>query len=187
MLTATEFREFLTEHWITTDNTSEKSYHHDQIHHILKSSYKNIGGYAGHEHNSDAEHKAISNDINNPNHIIKLNKKNDIVSAVAIYRKQHGRKRIAIGTDGSPEGKHHINNLIRDDNKFKRSWSEASGATEHLNKKHGTPEISNTEAERLTSKKIDKLNPDNSYDRKIGTEVRTKRLMGHTGNDWKSK
>jgi len=56
-----------------------------------------------------------------------------------------------------------------------------------LTKRNKTQEIPNTRAAELTGKKDIKLEPDNSYSRKIGSTVKTKKLVGTTGPDWVSK
>lgn len=179
MLSFSQFNSSLIERWITSDDHSEKSRHHDEIHSILKSSYKDIGGYGGHGHNTKAEHEAISSDIHNPNHIIKINRHDDKITSAAIYKKQHGRKIIALGTNGTIKGKQHLNDMIKSDHTQKRAWGELSGAAEHLYRKHGAPEISSHQVEHLTGKTVLQHNPDNSYVRRIGGELHTKRLLGH--------
>ena len=173
------FRQYLDESWATDDSGEHKAKYHDQVHKLLSTSYKTIGGYGGHDSGSEGEHKAITADIMHPHHILKVNSVHGNVTSAAIYKKEHGRKLIALGTDGSQQGKIHANRIISEDNKHKRSWAEVSGAVEHLNKKHGTPDIPNELAEKLTGKVILKHNADNSYDRTIGGQIHTKRLMGH--------
>jgi hypothetical protein len=181
------FRQYLEERWVTSDKPEVKSQYHDKAHAMLKASYKSVGGYGGLGHGSEEEHRAISQDINHPDHIIKLKKRAGEPHAVAIYKKANGRKLIAAGTNGTDEGKQHLYRMVKDDHRDKRAWAEVSHAMEHIFKKQGHPEIPNEKAHELTGKEILKHNPDNSYDREIGGEVHTKRMMGHPGNHWKSK
>jgi hypothetical protein len=178
------FTQHILEHWTTTDNHDVKSKHHDVLHKMIKSSYKHIGGYGALGHSPALEDAAISHDIMHPDHVIKMKSVKGVPHAVSIYRKMHGLKRIVAATNGTQEGVHHLHKIIQDDNKFNRSWSETSGAMQHLSKKYDVPTISNTRAEELTGHKIHKVNPDNTYDRTIGHATHTKQLFGHLGNNW---
>jgi len=109
------FKDFILEHYVTTDSPGEKTKYHDAIHGMMRQSYKEIGGYSGHGHDSPDESAAISADIHNPNHIIKIKKVGGTPVAAAIYKKSHGRKLIAAGTTGSDEGRHHIKKMLKDD------------------------------------------------------------------------
>ncbi len=183
-----KFKEFLAEHWVTTDSPKEKSHYANAIHDMLSSSYHSVGGYGGLGSGTDKEKEAIHQDIHHPDHIIKLKKRKGVPHAVAIYKKHHGKKLIAAGTNGTDQGKADLHRMVKDDNHDKRAWGEVSHAMEHLFKKHGHPEIPNQEAGKLTGKEIVQHNPDNSYDRTLGDgKLHTKRLMGHLGNHWKSK
>lgn len=81
------FTQFLYEHYVTTDSPEEKMKYHDDVHSMIKQSYKDIGGHAGLGHGTDEESKAITNDIKNPNHIMKLKTVAGKPVAVAIYRR----------------------------------------------------------------------------------------------------
>jgi hypothetical protein len=180
------FKQYLLEHYLTTDKLSEKEPYHDAIHAMIKSSYKNIGGYGGLGHDTDEEYKEISKDIRDPNHIIKLNKSKGVPVAVRIYKKSHGRKSIAAATDGSDEGKRQLTKTAEEDVKFKRAWGEVSHGMARLSDKVNAPKISNTKVKELTGKESTS-NPDNTYDRIIGGTMHTKELRGHTGSNWASK
>lgn len=173
------FSQFIAESWSTSDSVTHKQKYHDQVHKLLSDSYKPAGGYGGHESGSPEEHAAISADIHHPNHILKVNHVGGKVTSAAIYKKQHGRKLIALGHDGSVLGRTHTHKLVSEDHKMKRSWGEVSGAVEHLYKKHNVPAVSNAHAEHLTGKVIHSKNSDGSYVRTIGGHHHVKTIYGH--------
>lgn len=173
------FLQFITESWSTSDDAAHKQKYHDQVHKILSDSYVVAGGYGGHTSGSFEEHAAISADIHHPNHILKVNHVNGKVTSAAIYKKQHGRKLIALGHNGSVLGRTHLHKLVAEDTKHKRSWGEMSGAAERLYKTHEVPVVSNKHAEQLTGKIIHSKNPDGSYVRTIGGHHHVKTIYGH--------
>jgi len=150
--------------------------HRKEIFDILKSSYSKIGGYSGLGHKPEDEHKAIHADISNS--MIKAVRRNGKIVAVSLYRDQHGRKTLALGTDGSAEGKDAIMKIMDEDNKQKRSWGEVSGAVEHLQTKIGVPRIPSELAGILIRKPHRVVGP-HSIERTIGGTKHTKTLMGH--------
>lgn len=173
------YKQFLAERYVTTSDIAEKDKYRDHIHKILKASYAGVGGYGNLGSGSDAEHNAINADIDHPNHLLKLHKKDGAPLSLAIYKKSRGRKLIAAGTNQTPEGRDSLHRIIHDDNKDKRAWGEVSHKMAQVFDKHKMPHIPNSEAEKLTGKKIIKKNPDGTYDREIGGSVHTKRLQGH--------
>lgn len=150
--------------------------HRREIFDILKSSYSKIGGYSGLGHTPEEEDKAIHTDISNS--MIKAVRRNKNIVAVSLYRDQHGRKTIALGTDGSAEGKVAIKKIMDEDNKQKRSWGEVSGAAEHLQTKMGFPRIPSELASTLIHKPHTVVGP-YSIERTIGGKEHIKTLMGH--------
>lgn len=91
---------------------------------------------------------------------------------------------MAVGSDGSDEGKKHLKKIMLDDHKDKRAWSESSGAMAAISKKMGVPTLPSSRAEELTGKKVTITSP-TSYKRLIGGHEHEKELMGHPGKDWK--
>ena len=53
------FKEYLAEHYVTTDNPEEKQKHLQHAHDMIRASYKSIGGYSGLGHGSEKESEAI--------------------------------------------------------------------------------------------------------------------------------
>ena len=172
---------YLEEHFLNIGlNPKHEKYrehHRNDIHDILHSSYKTVdGGYSGKGSGSKEESDAIHNDITNS--LIKATKKDGKITAVSLYKNQHGRKLIALGTNGTEEGKKDIRKISHEDNSHKRAWGEYSGAAEKMTRKIGMPQIPSSEAEKLIGKKVTLLNKDR-YKRKIGHEEHEKTLLGH--------
>lgn len=179
------FTEYLEERFLSIgfDKSQEghRERHRQEIHDILKHSYSHpsIGGYSGLKSGSKEESDAIHKDISASH--IKAVKRNGKISAVALYKNSHGRKAIALGTDGSQQGKKDFKHILHDDHKMKRSWAEVSGAPEHIFTKHGFPKVSNKDAKKLTGK--DDVKPHDTdphkYTRKIGHGDHEKTIMGY--------
>jgi hypothetical protein len=175
------FKEYLAEHYVTTDNSEEKQKHLQHAHDMIRASYKSIGGYSGLGHGSEKESEAIKKDIMDPDVIMKLHRKNNKPHSVMLYKKKHGRKLVAAGTNGTDEGKKSLNKTISADSKEHRAWGEVSHAMEHLYKKHGMPAVHNKHAERLTGKTINHIDDDGEhYSRTIGDKPHVKSIRGYT-------
>jgi hypothetical protein len=179
------FNSFLNEHVLSIGLNDKHEKHreahrkefHDMIHHA----YKDIGGYAGHKSGSDEESHAIHHDITHS--VIKATKRDGKITAVNLYKRQHGRKSIAAATDGTPQGKKDFVKTKIEDHEHKRSWAEVSGKVEHISKKIGVPVIPAKKAGKLIGKEI-KHHPDGEhYTRKIGGHEHTKVAMGHPEED----
>lgn len=176
------FKQFITEKVLSIglnpSHDSHREKHRQEIHDILHHSYKSIGGYAGHTSGSKEESHAIHHDITHG--VIKATKRNGKISSVSLYKKQHGRKLVAAGTDGSEQGKRDYKKTNLEDHEQKRAWGEVSGAIEHISKKHGHPEIPSSRAKKLLpGKKITREKGDNHYTRDIGGTPHRKIMMGH--------
>jgi hypothetical protein len=187
MLSFSEFlaEETLNERYLSIGFNKSHEHHREahrqEIHDILRKSYSHptIGGYGGHASGSKEESDSIHHDITHSN--IKAVKRNGHVTAVQLYKDQHGRKGIAMGTDGSMRGKLDWRGITKDDHKEKRAWAEVSGAPEHTYIKMGYPKVSNTHAAKLTGKKDVRPHPTDphKYTRKIGAGDHEKVIMGH--------
>lgn len=175
------FKHYLTEKVLSPGLNPEHEHHREkhrqEIHDLLHKAYKPIGGYAGHESGSDEESKAIHHDISHS--VIKMTKREGKVSAVNLYRKQHGRKSIASATDGTERGKRDFLKTKLEDHEQKRAWGEVSGAVEHIQRKIGVPVVHNKHAGRLTGKETKPDENGEHYTRKIGGHDHRKVIMGH--------
>jgi hypothetical protein len=108
------------------------------------------------------------------------------VSAVNIYKDQHGRKSIAIGTDGTPQGKKDLLMVKGDDIKFNRSWVEVSDAPEKMLARMGAKPIPSKFAGPLTGKEILDYNSDGyHYTRLIAGDPHEKIIYGIVNLDSK--
>lgn len=178
------FNQYITERFVTIGFKPEQEHHRekfrDQIHSIIKGSYKELDGYGGLGHGSEEEHKTIHQDISNAG-TIKLVHRDGKVTAVTMYKKTHGRKLIAAGSDGSEHGKRDFMKIAIEDNLHKRSWGEFSGPLEKVLTRIGVPRLSSKNAERLLPGKKITPSPDdpNYYSRSIGDKEHQKVIMGH--------
>lgn len=175
------FSEFITERVISiglnADHEKFREQHRKEIHDMIHQAYKSIGGYSGHSPGSKEESKAIHDDISNS--LIKATKRNGKITAVNLYKKQHGRKSIASATDGTSQGKQDFMKTKIEDHEMKRAWGEVSGKVAHVHAKIGTPDIPASRAKELLGKDVTPHDDGINYDRKIGGHMHTKKMVGH--------
>lgn len=157
--------------------------HEDEIYDAIRKSYADIGGYGGKPSGSKEESEAIRADIRNPDHIIKATRRNGRVNSATIYKRQHGRKMIAIGADGTPQGKMDVRKSLDDDNKMRRSWGEVSKAAKRAMERTGFPKHTSQIARDILKKDDIEIVNDTEYSRKIGGNRMTKTIMGHIKRD----
>lgn len=134
---------------VLTGNDRETSKYKDKVYEILYNSYKDIGGVAGLE-NSD--------NLISDSDFWKLEIKNNEILSVFVYTfKRGGRKVQYIGTNGTPEGKKSMYNIVKDDLRLKdrNAWIECSGAVEHIYLKMGARKMPIDEVrKRLQDKEV---------------------------------
>ena len=159
------------------DHEHHREKHRGEMHDMIHKAYKSLDGYAGQKSGSKEESKAIHHDITHS--AIKAVKRNGKLSAVALYKKQHGRKSIASATDGSEQGKKDFVKTKVEDHEHKRAWGEVSGKVASIHKKIGTPDIPSSRAKELTGKDVKRHADGVHYDRKIGDTIHTKKIVGH--------
>ena len=183
MKTFSQLKTDLLEHVLSIgfnpEHASFREKHRQEIHDILRGSYKNVeGGYSGLGHGTEAESAAIHDDISK--HNIKATTRNGKVTAVRIYKNLHGRKMIAAGTDGTTQGKSDFTKTGMEDNEQHRSWAEVSGKMETISDRMGVPSVPNDRAKELTGKGDAVPHKDGiHYDRKIGNDIHTKTIKGY--------
>ena len=137
---------------------------------MLQTAYEPIGGF------KSSTKESLIRETN----MWKLCRRNDTITSVLLYVNKLGQKVIGGATNGTPEGKKDFYRMLEEDIKFKRSWSEVSGALEHLYTKFKAHKIPNTEAERILNKHIISLNPDGyHYTRLIAGHPHEKLLVGN--------
>jgi hypothetical protein len=180
------FKEYIAEHVVNSfDAKSHAAFmkeHGDHVKSMISKAYAYAGGYGGNKTGSKEEHDAIHSDLTHPNHILKATKRDGKITSINIYRNQHGRKSIGAATDGTTQGKKDfVKNKVEDIGQHHRNaWGEVSDKAEAIMHKLGAKEIPHDKAEELTGKKILKKHPDGvHYDRKIGGDVHTKKLVGN--------
>lgn len=112
------FEEYLTERYKNLiGDAPDKEQYKDAAFRMLQSSYAPIGGIHGSGFRSpDDMVKNIP--------FWKLVIKNGAPVALAMYKDKGGRKRVAIATDGSAEGKAGIQGILRED--YSRAYFEIS-------------------------------------------------------------
>lgn len=182
MLFLEDFLDIINEHVLSIgfkdSHEKYREHHRQEIHDILHKSYKEVeGGYSGLGSGTKAESDAIHHDITHS--AIKATKRDGKITAVTLYKKQHGRKAIAVGTDGSDQGKADFKKTKLEDHHHKRAWGEYSGALEHISKKNGEPTIPPHFAGTLLNKPTTPHEDGKHYTRKIGNDYHTKIMMGH--------
>lgn len=134
---------------VLTGNDRETSKYKDKVYEILYNSYKDIGGVAGLE-NPD--------DLISDSDFWKFEIKNNEILSVFVYTfKRGGRKVQYIGTNGTPDSKKSMYNIVKDDLRLKdrNAWIECSGAVEHIYLKMGARKMHIDEVrKRLQDKEV---------------------------------
>jgi hypothetical protein len=190
------FKKYLEERFVNLlpQDIEKKREHGEQLHGMLQKSYADQGGIHGSGFTSPEDMVK-----NIP--MWKLHRSDGKIRAASFYKDKGGRKRVAIATDDSDEGKKAAARMMVDDNNQGRSYGEVSGkslsfikrqAGEHL-KKHV---ISHETASAILAKGGDEVRrpPENDpelirhpeykehfYQRKIGGEWHTKLMLGTPG------
>lgn len=189
-----KFQQYLQERFINLlpGDESEKQKHAEHVFGMLKKAYEPIGGIHG------SGFKSPEDMVKNIP-MWKMHHKDGKVRAVSLYKDKEGRKRVAVATDGTAEGKAGLANMMRDDLKQHRSYGELSGPSlsflkkqlpagemhkhliprEHVAKISGE-EIRNPPANDAELQKHPDLK-DHLYQRKIGDEWHTKVMLGTVG------
>ena len=169
----------ITEHFVnifTQSDDDKLNTYKDEVYELLQKAYAPIGGLLGIE---NVEQLIGDTDF------WKLCTKNGKVVAAATYTyKRGGRKLIAAGTNGSPEGKQWLYKILQEDIKFKdrKAWAEVSGAMEHIyiNKNGAIPVPATIAQEIMKDKQFIKIHDDGyHYDHMIAGEIHTKILVGN--------
>lgn len=165
----------------TIDNyfkPEEKKKYAQQVYDVLEKAYKPAGGLVG------SGFRNVEDMIKNID-MWKVFRRGDEVKAVMMYKDKAGRKRVAIATDGSKEGKDMLKKMLADEYKSGRSFGEVSDASlgfikrifsEADFKKFVVP--FDIVKETLKGKEIEDVNGF-IYKRKIGGEWHEKIMLGN--------
>ena len=126
------FIEFLNERFLNLiDDKESKRELAQEVWDILVFSYKPVGGLKG----SGFKNKE---DMIENIPFWKIMKSNKKIVGVLMYKDKGGRKRVALGTDGSNEGKAMLSDALKND--FNRSYGEVSDNSWRFIQKHLTQE-----------------------------------------------
>jgi hypothetical protein len=182
-----KFEHYLTE---TIDNyfkPEQKKKYSQQIYELLQKSYEKVGGLQGSGFRS-------AEDMIKNIPMWKVFRRGDEVKAVMMYKDKGGRKRVAIGTDGSDDGKNMLKKMLQDEYKSGRSFGEVSDSSlrfiqrlfsEAEMKKFTVP--FDVVQKTLKGKELKDVNG-YSYKRKIGGEWHEKIMLGNPNaphiEDW---
>lgn len=99
-----------------------------QVFDLIQNAYAPIGGMKGSGFNSPQ-------DMIERIPMWKLFRRGDTIKAVMMYKDTNGRKRVAMATDGSPEAKSVITQMIKDEYRHSRSYAEISGPSLKFHKR----------------------------------------------------
>lgn len=171
-----------------------KHKHAKEVHDMLQQSYKKVGGIHGSGFRSPEDMVK-----NIP--MWKLKRHNGKIVSAAMYKDKGGRKLVASGSDGSPEGKKGVVEIGKSDLSTGRAYGEKSGPSlSALKKNKGVDFIKqNAIPFNDVKKHVDKSDEirkpqdddeevtrhpelkNHFYQRKIGDEWHTKIMLGKPG------
>jgi len=151
------------------------------VYDLLQSAYVKIGGIKGSGFNSPEDMVQ-----NIP--MWKVFRRGDDIKAVLMYKDRNGRKMVALGTDGSRDGKLMLKNIVKAEYTTDRSFGEVSGPALRFVKSALGDEIFNAKsipaADVQAALPNDNIRPvdDEEYEREItpGNWMK-KRMMGTPG------
>lgn len=199
MKSFTEFAKTINESFVNIlpDEHEKRTKHIPELFSMVHKSYAKIGGIKG---EGFASHEDMHKNIP----MIKFNRQGSKINAAAFYKDSGGRKRVAIATNGTPEGKTALGKIMKNDLTQNRSYGETSGQSLAFLHKHMHPEdikefaihpdvvkkAKPNEEYRDVPKDDEHLTKyphlkDHFYQRKIGGEYMTKIALGSMGNEIK--
>lgn len=110
------------------NDINERRQYAEQVFNIITQSYASQGGIKGSGFSSPEDMIATLP-------MWKLARSGDKIKAVMMYKDKNGRKRVAIGTDGSPQGKQMLFKMLKDEASTQRAYVELSGKSLAVHKK----------------------------------------------------
>ena len=194
------FKQFLAESiYNFVGNSAEKELHKTAVYDLVQKAYEPIGGIKGNGFNS-------ADDMVSNIHMWKIHKKDGAIKAAVLYKKTpQGRKRVAVASDGSAEGKKKLGEMMTADYKQGRSHGEISGGSlKFLKKQIHVKDFANSfeEAQKYHAVNGDKIHrppkddpevlahpelANHFYQRELGGKLHTKLLVGSVGADFHTK
>lgn len=189
------FSEFvLSERYINLlpHHEAEKNAHAKEVFDLVHKSYEKLGGIHG---SGFKDHHDMVKNIP----MWKLHKKDGKIRAAVLYKDKGGRKSVAVGTDGSDEGKRGLKHIMKSEIAHKTAYKEVSGPSLSFMKRN----IDNLHHHALSHDEVKKhLGSDEPirpaphddpevikhpefkkhfYQRQIGKHWHTKVMLGSTG------
>ncbi len=171
----TFIRDLLIERYVNVFSDSQKKPFVSDVWDILNSSYSKIGGIkrSGFE-SEDSMIKKIP--------MWKLVRKDNKILACMLYKDKNGRKMVAVGSDGSLEGKEALKKMFMEELKLQRSYGEISGPALKFVMKFFENELKNVlvpaeKVKEILGKEIQITGPF-TYIRKIGKSDEEKIMYG---------
>jgi len=129
--------EIITERYFNAFKTEDKQKYAQEIWDMIQRSYKAVDGIHGKGFNS-------VEDMVNSNYMFKVGMSNGKPVMVSIYKDKGGRKKVAMGTDGSEEGLRLARNSLKAEFTTGRAFGEISGPVFGSVKKMIPPEVLKT-------------------------------------------
>lgn len=153
-----------------------------KIYNMIQNSYRKIGGNKGKGFETP---ESMVKEIP----FWKIFRRGDEIKAVLMYKNENGRKRVAVATDGTKEGKEYLGKLVLEDYLQGRAYVEISGPSLEFTKKLLKPEqyefysIPFDKVKEIINKDIKEIPGEKyNYYRKIGNEYHIKRMLGTLEN-----
>lgn len=190
------YSEYITERFINLiGDDPRKDEHADDVKNLLDKSYAAVKGIHG---SGFRDREDMKKNIS----MWKLHRHGGKVKAAVMYKDKNGRKMVAVGSDGSPEGKKAAGKMVTDDLKTGRAYGEQSGPLLASIKKHvGAQHLQQHivpfhEVHKHLDHDDEIRKPpeddaevqahpefkDHFYQRKIGDQWHTKLMLGKPGN-----
>jgi hypothetical protein len=146
-----EFQTVLVERFLNLHTAHAMQPWKNQVWDALQRSYAAAGGFKS---------AANIDELINDSSLWKIVTRNGKLSAIVIYKDKYGRKSMAVGTDGTDQGKRDLFKIKQEDTQHRRAWAEVSGAPERLMARLGSQPVPNRYAQVLTGKEIMSYNDD---------------------------
>lgn len=164
------------------DDDTLKNKYKEEAYSILQDAYQSVGGLKG-------------NGFESPDDMVenipfwKLSIREGKVNAILMYKDKHGRKRVAMATDGSKKAKEDLAKMLIDEYKTKRAYAEISDNSLRFHKKILGDELdtisipSEDAMEILNDPEKTRIIDDEPYEylRLINGTWVTKRMVGNPG------
>ena len=174
----TFIRNLLIERYVNVFSDSQKKPFVSDVWDILTTSYSKIGGIKG--SGFESKDSMISKIP-----FWKLVRKDEKIIACMLYKDKNGRKLVALGSDGTPEGKEALKKMFQEELKSQRAYGEISGPALKFVLKHFENDLKSVliPAERVSEilgKEVE-ITGEFTYVRNIGGHKEEKIMYGKEG------